>query len=301
MTHGGLPELHLHLDGSLRADTLRELAAPLGLHVPDELRFHQGMTLRQALDRFRLTLAVLQTPQAVGRVADEICQDAAQNGVTTLEIRFAPHLHHGAPMEDIIDAAIEGCAGRAGIILCGLYGDDPGIFADFTRAAHTRRAIVGIDLAGAPQPNDPWTLRDYKQAFGAARQAGLGLTVHAGEGRPADEIRTAIEVLGATRIGHACSIMDDPELVELAIQKGVTIESCPTSNVQTSAVASLKAHPVVDWLRAGLKVTLCADNTLFSDTTAAEEFDRVAEHLPLTPDDRLALIQHGHQAAFVRH
>src|SRR5262245_57753071 len=111
-----LADLHRHLDGSLRPATLAELAAQAGVKVPEDLRFHEGMGLAEALSRFAFTLSLLQTPDAVKRVAAEICEDAAAEGITTLELRFAPQLHRGAPIEAIVDAALEGAAGRAGLI-----------------------------------------------------------------------------------------------------------------------------------------------------------------------------------------
>ncbi len=124
MSRPGLPplaDLHRHLDGSLRESTLRDLAAATGVAVPAQFRFWPGMGLHAALRCFDLTLAVLQSPAAVRRVADEICQDAAAEGVTTLELRFAPQLHRGAPVPAIVEAAAEGAAGRAGLILCGFF------------------------------------------------------------------------------------------------------------------------------------------------------------------------------------
>src|SRR5690349_3610180 len=122
MTLPLLPDLHRHLDGSLRASTLRELAARSGREVPADLAFHAGMGLGDALAKFAFTLSVLQEPAAVTRIAAEICEDALAGGVSTLEIRFAPQLHGGASIPAIVDAALEGIDGRAGLILCGLYG-----------------------------------------------------------------------------------------------------------------------------------------------------------------------------------
>src|SRR5687767_5784205 len=118
-------DLHRHLDGSLRPATVEALAARAGLKVPADLLFRAGMGLDEALSKFAFTLSLLQAPEAVRRVAAEMCEDAAADGVTSLEIRFAPQLHGaaGASVEAVVDAAVEGCAGRARLILCGLYGE----------------------------------------------------------------------------------------------------------------------------------------------------------------------------------
>jgi len=295
-----LPDLHRHLDGSLRESTLRELAADLGVSVPPQFRFSGGMGLEAALRCFELTLAVLQTPSAVKRVAAEICEDAAREGVTTLEIRFAPQLHKGASVPAIVEAAAEGVAGRAGLILCGLHGEAPAVLESLLDAARGSTAVVGIDLAGGPDSGQAYRLRDYARPFSRAQDLGLGRTVHAGEGRPPAEIREAIEHLHAQRIGHGTTLLDDPATHELVRERGVTIEACPTSNVHTGAVREVDAHPLPRWLASGVKVTVCTDNTLLSDVDAPGEYRRVAA-IPGIDDAALtALAAFGHAAAFPR-
>jgi adenosine deaminase len=291
-------DLHRHLDGSLRPSTLTELAAHDGLALPDEIVFRPGMGLAAALARFELTLAVLRTPDRVRRVAAEICEDAIADGVADLEIRFAPQLH-AAPVEAIVDAAIEGCAGRAGVLLCGLYGEAPSVIAKLVDVARTRRGVVGIDLAGA-HADAEHMLRDYAPAFRHAADLGIGRTVHAGEGRPPSEIADAIELLRAERIGHGTTLLDDPAVVDLVLRRGVTIEACPTSNVQTGILASVADHPLPKWLALGVRACICPDNTLFSDTTSSEEHRR-ARTIPAMTDALLDLaIAHGRAARFVR-
>jgi adenosine deaminase len=295
-----LSDLHRHLDGSLRERTLRELALRSGVEVPAEFRFSRGMGLAAALRCFDLTLAVLQTPATVRRVADEACQDAEREGVTTLELRFAPQLHKGASIPAIVEAAAEGAAGRAGLILCGLFGEDPAVLESLVDAARDCPGIVGIDLAGGPSLAQGYRLSDYSRAFSRARDLGLGRTVHAGEGRPADEIRQAIEHLHAQRIGHGTTLLDDPGVVDLVRARGVTIEACPTSNLQTGAVSDLSTHPLAGMLACGVRVTVCTDNTLFSDVDAPGEYRRAAEIPGMGLAALGALAAFGHAAAFPR-
>jgi adenosine deaminase len=247
-----LSDLHRHLDGSLREATLRELAAGLGVDVPAQFRFSRGMGLAAALHCFDLTLAVLQTPAVVRRVADEICKDAAREGVTTLELRFAPQLHKGASPAAIVDAAAEGVAGRAGLILCGLFGEDPSVLEGLVGVARNCPAVVGIDLAGGPSPTHRHHLRDYTRPFSLARDLGLGRTVHAGEGRP------------------------------------------------TGAVDDLAAHPLPRLLGAGVQVTVCTDNTLFSNVDAPGEYRRAGGLPGLDSTAVETLAATGHAAAFPR-
>ncbi len=295
-----LPDLHRHLDGSIRRATLAELLASAGRSLPDDLLFRAGMGLPGALSRFALTLSVLQRPASVRRVADEICEDAAGDGVTTLEIRFAPQLHQqeGASLEAIVDAAVEGCAGRAGLLLCGLYGEAPDVL-DRLVDLGSRPGVVGIDLAGGPSTGR-FELSVYAPAFRRAEKVGLGRTVHAGEGRPAAEIRAAILELGAQRIGHGTTLLEDASVLELVIERGVTVEACPTSNVHTGAVADVAEHPLPRWLDLGVRACVNTDNTLFSDTTSSAEHLRAAA-IPGMDAERLALaIRFGHAAAFRR-
>jgi len=294
-----LPDLHRHLDGSLRRGTLEELAAAAGRSIPDDLLFRPGMGLAEALARFRFTLSLLQGCDAVHRVAGEICEDAGAEGVTTLEIRFAPQLH-GDSLPEIVDAALEGIDGRAGLILCGLYGEDPEILTSAVRVAATRTGVVGIDLAGGPAAGHEFRLEDYAGAFRAAAEVGLGRTVHASEGRSPAEIRCAIEVLGAMRIGHGTTLLDDPAVVDLVLERDVTIEACPTSNVHVGVFASVAEHPLPAWLDRGVRACVCSDNTLLSDVGVSEELERV-RRIPGMDDDKLArAIRCGHEAAFRR-
>ncbi len=295
-----LAELHRHLDGSIRAETLRELAADHGKKVPDNLAFTKGMGLESALARFAFTLSVLQQPDVVRRVASEMCEDAREEGISTLEIRFAPQLHAGGSMEAIIDAALEGIEGRAGLLLCALYGDSPDLVSRLVEAARSRTGVVGIDLAGGPAPGHDFSMQDYGPAFRRAEELGIGRTVHAGEGRPPEEIRVAIETLRAERIGHGTTLLDDPTVLELVLARGVTIEACPTSNVHTGVIAEVSEHPLRRWLDAGVQVTVCTDNTLLSAVTLPVELERVRS-IPGIDEAAIARVMaHGHNAAFTR-
>lgn len=297
---GPFPDLHRHLDGSLRLETLVELAAAAGLELPADIGFRPGMGLEEALARFELTLAVLQTPDAVRRVASEICDDAAREGVTTLEIRFAPQLHRGAAMEAIVEAALAGIGGRAGLVLCALYGDPPELVEGLVHLAAPRPGVVGIDLAGGPLPWHRFSMADYGTAFRRARELGIGRTVHAGEWRPPEEIAIAIRALGAQRIGHGTTLLEDPRVLELVVAQGVVVEACPTSNVHTGAIAALDQHPLPIWLDRGVRASINTDNTLFSGTDAPSEHRRAATIPGMSAEGIARCVATGHAAAFRR-
>lgn len=301
-----LPDLHRHLDGSVRPSTLAELAAAKGRSVPRTLAFRAGMGLDMALKKFAFILSFLQEPAQVRRVAAELVEDATAEDVTTLEVRFAPQLHRGAPVEAIVDAALEGLAGRAGLILCGLYGEPPAVLEQLVEVARTRPGVVGIDLAGGPEPDHRWILEDYRKPFQRAADLGIGRTVHASEGRPPYEVRIAIELLQAQRLGHATTLLevdeDDPRpVVDLVLERGVVIESCPTSNVHTGAVDALDAHPLAAWLKRGVKACINTDNTLLSQTDARKEHEQAVKRIKgLTRPLLEQAIQNGHAGRFVR-
>jgi adenosine deaminase len=293
-----LADLHRHLDGSLREATLRELAAARGIAVPHDVRFRAGMGLDAALERFRITVAVLQDAAALRRVAREACEDAAQSGVTTLELRFAPQLH--GDIGAALDAVLEGAGQRAGVIVCALYGDPPATVEALVTAAAARTGVVGIDIAGAPGNAPSWQPADYAPAFRRAAALGLGRTVHAGEGGPPHEIRIAIEQLGAQRIGHGTTLLDDPAVLDLVLERQITIEACPTSNLHTGVIASLDKHPIARWAALGVNVCVCTDNTLFSGIDSIEEHARVRSLAGMTDALFDRLVARGHAAAFPR-
>jgi adenosine deaminase len=297
---GGLSDLHRHLDGSLRLETLRELAAAAGVEVPDEIAFQPGMGLSAALERFRLTLSVLQDEAAVRRVAAEICEDAQREGVTTLEVRFAPQLHRLASMDRIVDAALDGLGGRAGLILCTLFGEPPEVIERLVAIAGDRPGVVAIDLAGAPRPEHRWRMADYAGAFAEARRRGIGRTVHAGEGRPAREILDAVTLLGAQRIGHGTTLGEEPAVLEAVIERQVVIEACLTSNLHTGAISAIDGHPLPQWLENSVRVTINTDNTLLSAVDAPGEYALAAQLPGMTPEAVRDCATMGHAAAFRR-
>ena len=274
-------ELHCHLDGSIRESTLTKF---LG-YKPKEIYFYKGMGLYKALESFQLTLGTLQTGDLVKEAVFNLCIDLNMAGVYGGEIRFAPQLHYGAPIEDIVDAALAGLYGNKNLILCGLYGEHPRVLDRLVETAKTRHRVVGIDLAGAPLDNHRWSLLDYSDAFTKAKDYGLGRTVHAGEGRPAKEIEVAINFLHAQRIGHGLSVLDDWKTMDLVREKDVLIEACLSSNYHTGCIKEYSDHPMKQWLENDIKFSLCTDNILLSQTTLEKEFHLARKHCGLTKEE----------------
>ena len=292
-------QLHEHLDGGLRPSTIIELADECGyegLPTTDApaladwfARTVKGGGLPGYLSTFDHTIAVLQTPEAIERVAYESAVDLAADGVIHAEVRFAPELNTraGLGIDDVIEAALAGFArGSAersigiGYIVDGMRHSSRTLEAARAAVRWRDRGVVGFDIAG-PELGYPPT--DHREAFDLARAGGLGITIHAGEADGLASIRGALETCRADRLGHGVRIVDDIEgetLGPLAAEirsREVPLELCPRSNVDTGAVSTLAHHPVDHLLRLGFTVTVNCDNRLMSATSPSAELRDLVE------------------------
>lgn len=308
--------LHDHLDGGLRPATLLDLAAQAGHRLPaqDEdalaqwfLRAAGSGSLEQYLETFRHTVAVMQTADALRRVAREAVVDLAADGVVLAEQRYAPeqHLAGGLSMHEVVDAVRDGLeegvaeaaeAGhgiRVGQVLCAMRHTDRWQEVAELALANRDRGVVGFDVAG-PEAGFPVTR--HKKPFRTLRQASFPVTVHAGEGDGPGSIADALNLAGALRLGHGVRIVedidfgapdeDDPwgldgaELGHLAHwvrDQQVPLELCPTSNVQTGAAPSMSLHPITALAALGFAVTVNTDNRLMSGTSMTQEMLHLVE------------------------
>jgi adenosine deaminase len=301
--------LHDHLDGGLRARTIIELAEQVGYAAlptddPDELAAwflgaaHSGSLVRY-LETFGHTVGVLQTIDALTRVASECAQDLAADGVVYAEVRFAPELHveEGLTLEDVVEAVLEGF--RIGTAVAAAHGLRVRIGCLLTAMRHAARSreiaelairyrdvgVVGFDIAGAEAGFPPTRHLD---AFEYLRQQNAHFTIHAGEAFGLPSIWEALQWCGADRLGHGVRIVDDIEvhdvddatlgrLASILRDKRIPLELCPSSNVQTGAVASIAEHPFALLARLRFRVTVNTDNRLMSDTTMSQEMLRLVE------------------------
>ena len=283
-------ELHCHLDACVRIETVREIGRELGLALPQ--RLEHALVAPEVCDslldyirRIELALEVMQRAPDLTRIAGELVEDLARDGVIYAEVRFAPQLHtrRGLSLQAVVDAAHAGLVQASqrhgvatGLILCALRQQPARVAEDVARlAVDNRDKVCALDLA-ADEANYPHAA-PYVEAFRIARDAGLHVTAHAGENAGAWSMREALDLLGAERIGHGVRIEEDPALVDRVAEQGVALDMCPRSNVQTRAVSSLAAHPIDRLLRRGLRVTVSTDGRTTSDTTLAAEFDRLRD------------------------
>lgn len=291
-------ELHLHLDGSLRIDTALELARTRGIDAP---RTWQGMfemlvapmpcgSQAELLRAFELPIALMQDAEALERVAAELVETKAADGLRYVEIRWGPLLHvaRGLPLAEGIEAVCRGAATaarRTGVevrLICtALRSHDPAanVMLAETAAAFRDRGLTGWDLAGPEEAfPDPML---HANAFAAARAGELRVTIHAGEWGGAAQVRRAL-ALEPERIAHGPGAIDDPELCRELAARGVILDLCPTSNWQAGIVASVAEHPLARLHRAGVPVTLSTDDTTVSDITLSEEYTRAIAEIGLT-------------------
>lgn len=307
-------ELHCHLDGSLRPATLLELAHARGVPVPADtpdaiagyMHVDDARHLEDYLGRFELTISVMQTAESLERVAYELCEDAASEGIRYMEVRNAPLLNTraGLSVEAALEAALAGFQ-RAErdldisvrFVLCALRQLDPRVSLEMARLAVAFRdqGVVAFDLAG---PEAAYPPSAHVAACDYARAHDLAVTVHAGEGAGAASVRDAVHACGAHRIGHGTRLREDESLTRYVADRRIPLEICLTSNVQTQAVASYEEHPLREYYDRGVVVTLNTDNRLMSATTLTDEYWHAAHHLGFTWDELCEVTLAGFENAF---
>lgn len=314
--------LHEHLDGGLRVATLRDLLRARGLKPPADSdaglarwfddNAHAG-SLVKYLEGFALTVAAMASTRAMHRVAYEAAEDAAADGAVLAEFRIAPLLFeaHGTRGEAAVEALLQGLADspalplnqRSGLIVCAMRHLPP---SETLRAAqlalrYQGQGVVGFDLAGAEFGHPPG---EHAQAIDLVRNAGLGITLHAGEADAAERVLEAAR-LGATRIGHGIHLVDalhDPtrrHLVDEAIALGLHLEVCPTSNVHTGAARSIASHPITELWRAGVSLSYHTDNRLISCISHSQEAALLLQHTRLNSADLLTMARQAAQHSFL--
>lgn len=308
-------ELHCHLDGSVRPETMLDLARDQRVLMPEDdaealrdyMRVDDARNLEDYLARFGHTLAVMQTAEAMERIAYELAEDCAKEGVRYLETRYAPVLNveGGLTLAQAVEAPLRGLARAereygiiARVIVCGIRNMSPDVSLQLARLAvdYKDRGVVGFDLAGGELGNPA---SRHKAAFDHAFEHGLPCTCHAGEGDGASSVADAIHNCHAHRIGHGTRLIEDAALMAEARAKGIAIECCLTSNVQTHAVASIDLHPLRKYVEAGLKVSLNTDNRLMSGTNLVTEYGLAAKHLDFSFDELCHLARGGFENAFL--
>lgn len=299
-------DLHCHLDGSVRLKTLISLAADLNIPCDTSLFGQVQSNLESYIKLFELPLAVMQSKAALKRIAYELVEDAAAENVQHIEIRFAPHLmmKQGLTLRKIIEAvslgmheSSEKSGVSAGIILCAMREFDVAINLEVAKAVveYQELGVLGIDFAG---PETYSKAAEYAVCFDWVRNAGLFVTIHAGEAADATSIEEAIRRGHANRIGHGTHLMQDPKLLEEVVKRQIPLEMCISSNWQTRAVQDLQHHPAKALLEAGVCVTLNTDNRLISATSINHELELAQNTLGFSDDQIKTILKNGFRSAW---
>lgn len=311
-------ELHCHLDGCLNPKTIIELAEKQKVNLPstnsDELQNilsigEKRVSLEDYLERFKITLSVLQTPESLERTAFELIEEVAKENVRYIEVRYSPILHteKGMSPEESVDAVLKGLkmgekeyGVKSGIIICGIRNIGPKISLKLAKLAlkYKNKGVVGFDLAGAEE-NFP--AKDHKEAFYFILNNNLNVTIHAGEAFGPSSIHQAIHYCGAHRIGHGTRLKEDADLMNYVADHRITLEVCLTSNWHTRSVSSLKEHPFKYYYDRDIRVTLNTDNRLMSDTTLTKEFHLAHELFGLSLHDFRQLTITAMKSSFLPH
>lgn len=307
-------ELHCHLDGSIRPETLRKIAEPQGISLPEDPEQLKNLlvapddcqNLNDYLKRFDLVLSCLQTEDALKTAAIDIISQAAEENIRYIEVRFAPSFHteKGLSLPKIITAVLAGLeygqqqfGVKSNALLCGMRHED---LADIEKIVHLAEefktaGVAGFDLAGNEIDFPPYT---FEETLGLVNQLNIPLTLHAGECGCGKNVADAVH-LGAKRIGHGIAVKNTPEYFSLLKEQGVLIEMCPTSNFQTKTVTKLADYPFKTFLDAGIKVCINTDNRTVSDTTLTDEYMKLHEWYDLTYTDMEQLNHNAVNGAFL--
>ncbi|MEU8346875.1 adenosine deaminase [Spirillospora sp. NPDC048832] len=303
--------LHDHLDGGVRPATIIELArdtgyADLPATDPDELRtwFEEASnsgSLERYLETFSHTVGVMQTAEALTRVAYECAEDLAADGIVYAEVRYAPeqHLGRGLTLEQVVEAVLDGFARarrdfgiRVGTLVTAMRHQARSMEIAELAVRYRDLGVVGFDIAGAEAGYPPTRHLD---AFEYLQRENAHFTIHAGEGFGLPSIWQAIQWCGADRLGHGVRIIDDIEvegsdarlgrLADYVRDKRIPLEMCPTSNIQTGAAKSIAEHPIGLLRRLSFRVTVNTDNRLMSGTSLSQEFAKLTEAFGYGWDD----------------
>lgn len=310
-------ELHRHLEGSLRLTTMLDVARQHGVTVPISMFNLSGLvqvqdqdpqTFTNFLDKFKTLRLFYKSPDVIDRVTREAVEDAARDNVRYLELRFTPvalSRAEGFPLHDVMEWVVKSAQEAAqeykvkvGLIASVNRHESPELAEQvaWLAAGHIKNGLYGLDLAGneAEFKTEP-----FHGIFREAKQAGLRITIHAGEWGPAENVRDAILHLGAERVGHGVRVMEDENVVALAKQEGTVFEVCVTSNYQSGVARSLTAHPLPKMIKAGLQVTLNTDDPSVSRITLSHEYQHVCEQLKVPINSLKQSVLCAAQASFL--
>jgi len=307
-------ELHVHLDGALRPATMLELARQQGIGLPADtpealakaMLVRDAKNLEEYLEKYQITLSVLQTAAALERVAYEFVIDKAAENVRYVEVRYSPLLHRPAlTLAEAIEAPLAGIrramtetGTKVGLIVCAMRTRPPAESLELARVAAEYRSagVTAFDLAGAERGHPASA---HRTAFEYAAGHDMACTCHAGEGDGPHSIHQALHDVGAQRIGHGTRLAEDPALLEEVVARKIPLEMCLTSNVHTHVVPSVAEHPFKRYFQQGVVVTLNTDGPLTDGISLTDEYFLAHAVLGLSPDELQRVVLNACESAFL--
>lgn len=303
------------MDGSVRPNTVIEIAKEYAIELPSyDVDVIKNMmvapaectSLDEYLQRFDLPLKVMQSKESLKRISYELLEDSANENVKYIEVRFAPLLHtrEGLGVEDIVQSVVDGIKEaenkfdiKGNVILSFMKNMPVESIYDVIEKCRKflGNGVVAVDLCG-PEKED--YSKNFVDVIALARDYGYRITIHAGETGIGKNVLDAVELLGAERIGHGVAIKDYKEAYDIVKKNNIALEICPTSNVQTKAVLSFKEHPIYDFLKDGIKVTLNTDNRTVSNVILTSECDVLFNEFCISYDDYKKIYNNSVDASF---
>lgn len=310
-------ELHSHLDGSIHPETIFKLAKDQKIKLPtnsfDSFKEYVQApdtcdSLKSYLKRFSIPIQVMQTKENLEKIAYNYILNLQHSNIKYAEVRFAPinHLHKGLSIDEVIQSVLSGLkkgtletAIQSNLIICGMrhLPVEKNLEVFKVASKYLGYGVVAVDLAGNEADFPPII---HKKAFDYAYSEGFHITVHAGETGSYENIITSINDLNATRIGHGVNSINDQETINLLLEKDITLEICPTSNIQTKAYDRYDDHPFKKLLDLGIRVTLNTDNMTVSNTTLNKEYLIMQETFNLDKSTLLEIYKNSIDAAFIQ-
>ena len=279
-------ELHLHLDGSIRLNTLNEFYQK---NVEKEvIAPNKCLDLADYLTKFTLPVQYLQTEGAIEKSCFELSEDLYEDGVIYAEVRFAP-LKLVSPIQNLDDVILHAIKGfqkgkiKIGIILCMMRNDRVEDNKKIIKLAekYLNKGVVAIDLAG---DEVAYPTSSFQELFFLAKEKQIPFTIHAGEVGTKESITSAL-YLNPNRLGHGIQAIKYSDLLETIKKQRILLEICPTSNVQTNAVLDYKSHPILNLKKAGILCSINTDNRTVSNITLTEEYKLLKENFSFTKED----------------
>ncbi|MEC3822055.1 adenosine deaminase [Clostridioides difficile] len=308
-------DLHIHLDGSVRVETMLDIAIKEKIDLPsnnmDEIKklakvSFNCTSLDEYLEKFDLPLKVMQSKENLKRITFELLEDASRENVKYIEIRFAPLLHtqKGMSVKNIIEGIIEGIREAESIydikgnLILGCMRtmtSKEALLVIEEGKSFVNKGVVAVDLCG---PEKEGFCKEYKDVFKLAREYGYKVTIHAGEAASGENVLDAINILKADRIGHGVKIKDHKKAYNLVKDKKILLELCPTSNVQTKTVDSYEAHPFYTFYKDNLHVSINTDNRTVSDISLSSELNVIFDTFKLGLEDYKIIYRNAVEASF---